>query len=594
MADGAPEDEHNNGTQPAAIIVGAGPAGLTAAYELDRRGRATLVLEKDREIGGISRTVNYKGYCFDIGGHRFFSKVTRVVDFWNEILGDEFLSRPRISRIFYRGRFFDYPLKPMNALQGLGLWESALCGLSYLKAQAFPRRDETSFESWVINRFGNRLYQTFFKTYTEKVWGMSCKDISADWAAQRIKGLSLASAVFNALLPRRGTVIKTLIETFEYPRKGPGMMWERVAELVGSSHGEVQTDAAVERIRWQGTRVQSVLYRREGALHDVPAPQLVSSMPLGQLIEALDPPAPEHVREAANALEYRDFLTVALIVKEEALFPDNWVYIHEPGVKVGRVQNFKNWSPEMVPDPSTSCLGLEYFCFEGDRLWTMSDNDLVALGADEATRLGLIPANSVIDGTVVRMPKAYPVYNGDYQQHVDTIRTFLDAIDNLYAVGRNGMHKYNNQDHSMLAAMLAVENIHGADFDLWSVNEDQQYHEQITADEVSNRELSALAATQPLVPERLMENAPAPRRLDKPAFAAALAIIATIYASLGAIWFADATSLAELVKSGVFMATFSGFLLGWLLAYTHNALLGLLRKRATRGSQSTDPILDYV
>ncbi len=463
------------------VIIGGGPAGLTAAYELSKAERPSVVLEKDTAAGGISRTATYKGYRFDIGGHRFFTKVRAVEEMWREVLTNgDFLRRQRLSRIYFNKRFFHYPLRPANALLGLGLWNSAMILASYLKAQLFPQRSEDTFEQWVSNRFGARLYRTFFKTYTEKVWGIPCNEISAEWAAQRIKGLSLLSALKNALLQQQSAhksrVIKTLIDAFDYPRLGPGMMWETVVELVRARGHEVRFGAEVQKIFWSDDRVEAV---ETGANGRVDGTHFISSMPLRELIQKLTPEAPAAVREAADGLRYRDFLTVALILNRRDVFPDNWIYIHDPEVKMGRIQNFKNWSPDMVPDANTTCLGLEYFCFEGDGLWTMADGELIELGKQELEKLGLARAADVVDGTVVRMPKAYPVYDADYSAHLEVVRRFLATFTNLQVVGRNGMHRYNNQDHSMLTAMLAVKNILGANFDLWTVNDDQEYHEEI-------------------------------------------------------------------------------------------------------------------
>ncbi len=459
------------------IIIGGGPAGLTAAYQLTKAGIASVVLEKDRVVGGISRTATHNGYRFDIGGHRFFTKVPAVEAMWREVLGDaDFLRRQRLSRIYYNKRFFHYPLRPANALLGLGLWNSALILASYLKAQLFPQQPEVTFEQWVSNRFGERLYRTFFKTYTEKVWGIPCDQISAEWAAQRIKGLSLLSALKNALLqqqaPDKSRVIKTLIDAFDYPRLGPGQMWEAVAARVP----EVRLGAEVKTIHWSGNRVEAV---ETANGQRVDGSHFISSMPLRELILRLSPAAPSDVRAAAEGLKYRDFLTVALIVNRAEVFPDNWIYIHDPEVRMGRIQNFKNWSPDMVPDPNTTCLGLEYFCFAGDGLWTMRDEELIALGKREIEMLGLARAAEVVDGSVVRMPKAYPVYDANYSEHLRVVRAFLGGLTNLQVVGRNGMHRYNNQDHSMLTAMLAVENILGARHDLWSVNDEREYIEEI-------------------------------------------------------------------------------------------------------------------
>ena len=409
------------------VIIGGGPAGLTAAYELSKAERPSVVLEKDTAAGGISRTATYKGYRFDIGGHRFFTKVRAVEEMWREVLTNgDFLRRQRLSRIYFNKRFFHYPLRPANALLGLGLWNSAMILASYLKAQLFPQRSEDTFEQWVSNRFGARLYRTFFKTYTEKVWGIPCNEISAEWAAQRIKGLSLLSALKNALLQQQSAhksrVIKTLIDAFDYPRLGPGMMWETVVELVRARGHEVRFGAEVQKIFWSDDRVEAV---ETGANGRVDGTHFISSMPLRELIQKLTPEAPAAVREAADGLRYRDFLTVALILNRRDVFPDNWIYIHDPEVKMGRIQNFKNWSPDMVPDANTTCLGLEYFCFEGDGLWTMADGELIELGKQELEKLGLARAADVVDGTVVRMPKAYPVYDADYSAHLEVVRRFL-------------------------------------------------------------------------------------------------------------------------------------------------------------------------
>ena len=488
------------------VIIGAGPAGLTAAYDLCKEGVSSVVLEKDNVVGGISRTVNYKGYHFDIGGHRFFTKVKAVEAMWHEVLKEgQFLRRNRLSRIYYNKKFFYYPLRASNALLGLGIWNSALIFLSYLRAQLFPEKPEDTFEQWISNRFGKRLYRIFFKTYTEKVWGIPCNQIMAEWAAQRIKGLSLLAAVKNALIQQqsKGDVIKTLIDAFDYPELGPGMMWETVKEIVERDGTEIRFNAGVEKILWSEGAVDAVQVMVDGKLETIEGTHFISTMPIRELIQKFDPPAPDHVLKAAEALNYRDFLTVALVINNRELFPDNWIYIHDEDVKVGRIQNFKNWSPSMVPDPNKTCLGLEYFCFEGDGLWTMSDSDLIELGKKELGILGLVNPADVEDGSVVRMPKAYPVYDGTYAEALRVVREFLNDVPNLQLVGRNGMHKYNNQDHSMLTAMLAVKNILGANYDLWQVNAEQEYHEEVTErDKTKEDEFAMLAATQPRVPRR--------------------------------------------------------------------------------------------
>ncbi len=465
------------------IIAGAGPAGLTAAYELTKHGHPCVVLESEATlVGGISRTDQYKGYRFDIGGHRFFSRSAEVNAIWREILGDQFLTRPRLSRIYYNRKFFHYPLKPLDAFSKLGPIRSVRILVSYLMARLRPITPERSYEDWVVNRFGRLLFETFFKTYTEKVWGMPTTAITAEWAAQRIKGLSLVNAVTSALFGgkrKNGEVIKTLIDSFQYPRLGPGQMWEAAREKVRQAGGAVHHDRRVVRVEHDGTAVTAFVARdSQGRELRYNGRNFLSTLPIRDLIRAMSPAAPAAVREAAEALNYRDFLTVVLIVDQPETFPDNWIYIHEPEVRLGRIQNFKNWSPDLVPDPSKSSLGLEYFCFEGDDLWTMPDVDLLALGCREIDSIGLVNAEKVVDGCVVRMPKAYPVYDDAYQGHLLTIRAWLRNLPNLELAGRNGMHKYNNQDHSMMTAVLAARNILGlGHFDTWKVNTDAEYHE---------------------------------------------------------------------------------------------------------------------
>ena len=477
------------------VIAGGGPAGLTAAYELTRHGHGCVVLEADPNlVGGISRTDQYKGYRFDIGGHRFFSKSAEVNAIWRDILGDQFIRRSRLSRIYYNRKFFHYPLKPANALLNLGPIRSAGVLASYVKARMRPIRPEKSFEDWVVNRFGRMLFEIFFKTYTEKVWGMPTSEITAEWAAQRIKGLSLLSAVVNALLPSKkgkdgGEVIKTLIDSFYYPRLGPGQMWEAARDRVNRSGGAVHHDRRVDRIEHDGSKVTAFVARdSKGRSTRYLGEHFLSTLPIRNLIRAMSPAAPAEVLAAAESLRYRDFLSVVLIVDQPETFPDTWIYIHEPDVKLGRVQNFKNWSPDLVPDPTMSSLGLEYFCFEGDDLWTMSDEDLVALGRREIDAIGLVKASKVVDGCVVRMPKAYPVYDSSYLDHLAVIRSWLANLGNLELAGRNGMHKYNNQDHSMMTAVLAARNILGlGNFDTWKVNTDAEYHEEGGEGEAAGR-----------------------------------------------------------------------------------------------------------
>jgi len=470
-------------------IIGAGPAGLTAAYLLGKAGYSVTVIERDPVyVGGISRTVEHDGFRFDIGGHRFFSKSQAVVDLWNELLPDDFIERPRMSRIYYEGKFYSYPLRAFEALGNLGLWRSTLCMASYAKAKLSPNRTVRSFEDWVVNQFGRKLYSIFFKTYTEKVWGMPCDTMSADWAAQRIKGLSLGGAVLDGLKrslglnrkPNDGMQTKTLLESFRYPRLGPGMMWDAARDKVLAQGNTILMGHALKQLAQEpGSDAWRVVATGpDGAPVTITAKHVISSAPMRELASRLHP-LPQTLPQAA-ALRYRDFLTVALMIKSPDLFPDNWIYIHDSKVKVGRVQNFRSWSPEMVPDPDIACVGLEYFCFEGDGLWASSDADLVALATQEMAILGLCDPAHVTGGVVVRQDKAYPVYDEDYRDNVDALRREIEARHpTLHCVGRNGMHRYNNQDHAMMTAMLTVRNIQaGARIhDIWSVNEDAEYHE---------------------------------------------------------------------------------------------------------------------
>jgi protoporphyrinogen oxidase len=489
------------------VIIGAGPAGLTTAYELAKNGLPSTILEAGRQVGGISQTASYKKFRFDIGGHRFFSKVPMVNELWHEILGDNFLLRPRISRIHYNNKFFDYPLKATNALAGLGPVEALLVGFSYAKTKMFPSPNEDNFEQWVINRFGTRLYRIFFKTYTEKVWGIPCSEISADWAAQRIKNLSLKEAVLNALLGSRNEkIVTSLIEEFHYPRFGPGMMWEKCEELVAGYGSQTLKGTKVERIKHRHGRVECVSGRTEtGERLDFEGSHFVSTMPLRELIAAMDPQPPEKVVQAAQGLRYRDYLTVVLVINREEVFPDNWIYIHSPEVKMGRMQNYKNWSPYMVPDASRTSLGLEYFLWDKDEEWTWSNDRLIELGVRECAQIGIIHPREVEDGTVVRMEKAYPVYDHQYLAQVQTVRQYLETLTNFQTIGRNGLHRYNNQDHSMVTGVYAARNIMGGDHDVWAVNTEKEYHEegQSTPDNAGDRMVPA--RVQMTVQEPLME-----------------------------------------------------------------------------------------
>jgi protoporphyrinogen oxidase len=486
-------------------IIGAGPAGLTAAYLLGKQGFKVIVIEKDPlHVGGISRTVEHKGFRFDIGGHRFFSKSQEVVDLWNEILPDGFIERPRMSRIYYENKFYSYPLCAFEALWNLGIVRSSLCMASFAKARMFPKKAVLSLEDWVINQFGNRLFSIFFKTYTEKVWGMPCNAISADWAAQRIKGLSLGAAIGDGIKrslglnrrPNDGMTAKTLLESFRYPRLGPGMMWEAARDKIEAAGNRVVMGHALRQLiqdpangRWRITTDSA-----DGSAMSIDAGHVISSAPMRELAGRIDPlPA---TFGKAQELKYRDFLTVALMIKSDDLFPDNWIYIHDPSVKVGRVQNFRSWSPDMVPDKNLACVGLEYFCFEGDGLWSSSDADLVELAKDEMVVLGLCKREEIVGGTVVRQEKAYPIYDDTYHENVRLVREELETrYASLHLVGRNGMHRYNNQDHAMMTAMLTVRNIVAGKrlYNIWQVNEDAEYHETGSEGQLSADQQAALS-----------------------------------------------------------------------------------------------------
>jgi protoporphyrinogen oxidase len=468
--------------QAPVVIVGGGPAGLTAAHELSKLdpARSVIVLEASDHVGGLARTETYKGFRFDIGGHRFFTKVKQVEDLWHEVCGDDFILRPRLSRIYYRSKFYDYPLRPVNALRTIGAYETVRIALSYLKWRVRPHPVEENFEQWVMNRFGGRLFQHFFRTYTEKVWGIPCAEIRADWAEQRIKNLSLKKAALSAITGKSDAT--SLIEEFHYPRLGPGMMWEKFRDRLIERGQDIRMGNQVVRIVHDGRRVSAVevLHGPENgpSTSTIEVDKLISSMPLRNLVRGMDPPAPESVGRAAAHLKYRDFLIVVLILDHPEPFADNWIYVHSPEQRVGRIQNFRAWSPDLVPDPAKSSIGMEYFCNVGSELWDMDDKDLIALASRELSELGLARVDSVVDGTVIRQPKAYPVYDREYRKALTEIREWLDGFSNLQVIGRNGMHRYNNQDHSMLTGMLAARNVLGDAHDLWDVNVERSYHEE--------------------------------------------------------------------------------------------------------------------
>jgi len=454
-------------------IIGAGPAGLTAAYLLSKRGKRVVVWERDKQVGGISKTVRYKSYRFDVGGHRFFAKMEKITRLWDEVLGKQFLTVRRSSRIFYKGKFFNYPLEPRDALANLGLLEAAAALASYLKSRIRPIGKEKSLADIYRNGFGNFLYLKFFRDYSRRLWGIDPEQMSPDWGRQRVGKLSLLGAVKDAFFPSTGK-IKSLVKSFRYPKYGPGQMWETMAKRIEKSGGEIKLNSPVGKVVHRKGWITAVEIGGKRRSVDM----LISTMALRDLILSLSPVPPKKVVAAAEGLKYRDFILAALVVKRKKVFPDQWIYIQDPGFTTLRVQNAGNWSPYLVGGGNKSVLGMEFTALEGDRLWRRSDSELFRLAADEAERLGFVRRGEVVDGRVVRQLKAYPVYDLGYQRRLETVRQYLDGFKNLVTIGRNGMHKYNNMDHSMLTAIQAVENLFGANHDIWQVNVNADYHEE--------------------------------------------------------------------------------------------------------------------
>jgi protoporphyrinogen oxidase len=463
------------------VVLGAGPAGLSAALELSLGGRPVTLLERDGSVGGLARTEVYRDYRFDIGGHRFYTKSDEVHRFWADALGPDLLLRPRLSRIYYRSTFFRYPLQALDTLRGLGPVEALLALGSYLKRRALPLPVEDTFEGWVTNRFGDRVFRTFFKSYTEKVWGIPCSELRAEWAAQRIKDLSLGGVLLRAV-GLGASNVRSLVERFHYPRLGPGMLWDAIRRSAERAGAAVRLGEEVVRIERSDRCVEAVEVEGRGGRERIPGAHFVSSIPLRAFVQRLDPPAPEVVLRAAGDLRHRDYLTVCLILRRADVFPDNWIYVHEPSVRVARIQNYKNWSGDMVPDASKTSLGLEYFCQEGDDLWNRSDAELVEIAARELRTIGLAREGDVEDGCVFRVKDAYPVYDAAYRQRLDTVRDFLDGLSNCQTIGRNGLHRYNNQDHAILSGLLAARNLlHGRRYDVWSIGSEADYFEEAPA-----------------------------------------------------------------------------------------------------------------
>jgi protoporphyrinogen oxidase len=462
-----------------AVVLGAGPAGLVCADELSRQGVQVTVLERDDTVGGLSRTIRHGDFRLDLGPHRFFSKDPVVNGIWERILGEDLRIVHRLTRIHYRGRFFYYPLKPLNALGNLGLLTSLHVLGSYVWSRLRPYPQENTFEEWVSNRFGRKLFQIFFQSYTEKVWGIPCHEIEAEWASQRIQGLSLWSAVMNALGARRG--IKTLADVFTYPRLGTGMAYERLQQQLEAAGHTVQLQSDVCAVHHDGGLVQAVTVRRpDGSTERVEGDAVVSSIPLTLLVQRFDPQPPVDVIAASQALTYRHTILVYLFVDRQDLFPDNWIYIHAPDVQVGRITNFRNWSPDLVGASPLTPLCLEYWCYDEDAIWQEPQETLIARAKQELQRIGLATASQVTDAFAVRLPRTYPVYRSGYRRHLDTLAAYLAGFGNLQVIGRAGAYKYNNQDHSILMGYLAARNLAGEKHDLWAVNTDTEYHEGAT------------------------------------------------------------------------------------------------------------------
>jgi len=460
------------------VIVGAGPAGLSAGYFLSKNGFDVEIYDSASQVGGLAKTIKYKGFYFDLGGHRFFTKIKEVEDLWGEILDErDFLKVKRLSRIYYNGKFFYYPLKPWNAFYNLGPLKSFMAVGSYIWRKIFPISPEVSFEDWVSNQFGSYLFRIFFKCYTEKVWGISCKVLSKDWAKQRIKKLNLFNAILGAFFPSftKGK-IRTLITQFKYPRFGPGMFYEAMARKMENSGGKTYLQKKVKGVLFEGPAAESIILE-DGT--KVKGDFFIWAAPLNYLF-CLENSIPNEVLKAGRKLKFRGFLTCALILDQKNIFPDNWIYIHSPEVRLARIQNFKNWSPYMVPDENKTCLGLEYFCNENDEFWNKSDEEIKIIAEKELKKINLISRNTkVLDYKVERIPNAYPVYYPGYSRDLKVIKNFFEKIANLYIIGRSGMYRYNNMDHSIYTGILAGRNIMGEENDIWRIGAEDDYLEEV-------------------------------------------------------------------------------------------------------------------
>ncbi|MBA7493923.1 hypothetical protein ES702_04489 [subsurface metagenome] len=460
------------------IIMGAGPAGLGAAFQLSKNGIEAMVVEKDDVVGGISRTLKYKGYYFDEGGHAFFSKSDEVNKIWHALLGPSLVKVERLSRIYYQGKFFDFPLKPGNALFGMGFMGSMVILGSYVKSRIFPYKKEKTFEQWVSNRFGKKLYQVFFKTYTEKVWGIPCSQIGAEWARQRIGGVSLFSAIRHAFLGRTKSRTDILTGELRYPPLGPGMMYEAMKTKIQGMGGSVVLDSEVISINHNQSEVLSIaVANKAGREKNFGGTKFISTIPISLLVQRMTPKPPPDVLEASRKLRYRGLLVVHLIIDRQDLFPDNWLFIHSPEVKVARIQNYKNWSPRMVPDPTKTSLGLEYFCNENDDFWNQPEERLIAIAIEELKKLSIVDEHAILDALVFKIPHAYPVYYRGYREPLETVKRYLATFGNLQTVGRGGMYQYSHMYHSILTGLMAARNILGSNFNIWQLNVNEDYHD---------------------------------------------------------------------------------------------------------------------
>lgn len=582
-------------------IIGAGPAGLNAAHELAKNNILSTVFEKSDRVGGISRTETHKGYRFDIGGHRFFTKNQKIQEIWEETLKKEFLSVPRKSKIYYQGKYFNYPLSLFNAVSQISIFENILVILSYLKVRIRPYKHEETFDQWVSNRFGRRLFNIFFKTYTEKVWGIPCNEIKSDWAAQRIKGLSLSEALLNALSGNHNT--HTLVNKFHYPSKGSGMMWEQFRKTIEIQGSKVCLHSELIGIKHNGSRITDVCYKNKDQKEStLPVQHLISSIPLPQLISMMDPKPPAKVIAASCNLCFRSFIFVVLIVAQQECFSDQWIYVHNSDVKVGRIQFFNNWSSELIAEPGKRLLGMDYFCNQDDQDWKMSDQQLIDRATQELCRLNITTSHLVEDGIVVREPYAYPIYNNNYDKHLAIIQNYITGFENLQTIGRNGMHRYNNMDHSMISGILAAQNILGASHDLWSINEDKEYLEG------KKEQVQTISIPQNLLPGLFT-------KINPTAFGVAVGVVLGLFVLILTIWPILTDNLVlkpylTLLKQyfigysvtikGAFIAggysALLGFLFGWLSANLRNAFYTRFirgaRKKAEQHSLENYP--DYL